>query len=155
MKKKVRCYHYFSVLILSYLMSVFFLMVFGLHVGNWGSSHPIFRSVLLQREGKALPGASLPFHRAVPSLTHMALVELEKAGILKFVISQVGSFYFYFTHILTSYKYMEILAFLSNLLHIIICSIFFLAIFSLVPWQSNFNKLFMFSVKVFVLWQQN
>lgn len=42
----------------------------------------------LQREGKALPGASLPFHRAVPSMTHMALVELEKAGILKFVISQ-------------------------------------------------------------------
>ncbi|XP_019447065.1 PREDICTED: NAD-dependent protein deacetylase SRT1 [Lupinus angustifolius] len=42
----------------------------------------------LQREGKALPEISLPFHRAVPSLTHMALVELEKAGILKFVISQ-------------------------------------------------------------------
>ncbi|BAT88490.1 hypothetical protein VIGAN_05199800 [Vigna angularis var. angularis] len=42
----------------------------------------------LQREGKALPEASLPFHRAAPSLTHMALVELEKTGILKFVISQ-------------------------------------------------------------------
>ncbi|KAJ1441232.1 Sirtuin family [Sesbania bispinosa] len=42
----------------------------------------------LQREGKVLPEASLPFHRAVPSLTHMALVELEKTGILKFVISQ-------------------------------------------------------------------
>ncbi|XP_073224309.1 NAD-dependent protein deacetylase SRT1 isoform X3 [Cicer arietinum] len=42
----------------------------------------------LQREGKALPEASLPFHRAMPSLTHMALVELEKNGILKFVISQ-------------------------------------------------------------------
>ncbi|KAK7842277.1 nad-dependent protein deacetylase srt1 [Quercus suber] len=42
----------------------------------------------LQREGKALPEASLPFHRAMPSLTHMALVELEKAGILKFLISQ-------------------------------------------------------------------
>ncbi|CAI0374096.1 unnamed protein product [Linum tenue] len=42
----------------------------------------------LQREGKALPEASLPFHRAMPSITHMALVELEKAGILKFVISQ-------------------------------------------------------------------
>ncbi|KAK7289588.1 hypothetical protein RIF29_03336 [Crotalaria pallida] len=42
----------------------------------------------LQREGKALPEISLPFHRAVPSMTHMALVELEKAGILKFVISQ-------------------------------------------------------------------
>lgn len=42
----------------------------------------------LQKEGKALPEASLPFHRAMPSMTHMALVELEKAGILKFVISQ-------------------------------------------------------------------
>ncbi|KAL5548631.1 hypothetical protein UlMin_003862 [Ulmus minor] len=42
----------------------------------------------LQREGKPLPEASLPFHRAMPSLTHMALVELERAGILKFVISQ-------------------------------------------------------------------
>ncbi|GMH14492.1 hypothetical protein Nepgr_016333 [Nepenthes gracilis] len=42
----------------------------------------------LQREGKALPEASLPFHRAMPSMTHMALVELEKAGMLKFVISQ-------------------------------------------------------------------
>ncbi|XP_059666561.1 NAD-dependent protein deacetylase SRT1 [Cornus florida] len=42
----------------------------------------------LQREGKALPEASLPFHRAMPSMTHMALVELERAGILKFVISQ-------------------------------------------------------------------
>ncbi|XP_019196857.1 PREDICTED: NAD-dependent protein deacetylase SRT1 [Ipomoea nil] len=42
----------------------------------------------LQKEGKALPEASLPFHRAMPSSTHMALVELEKAGILKFLISQ-------------------------------------------------------------------
>ncbi|XP_071730063.1 NAD-dependent protein deacetylase SRT1-like [Rutidosis leptorrhynchoides] len=42
----------------------------------------------LQREGKDLPEASLPFHRAAPSSTHMALVELERAGILKFVISQ-------------------------------------------------------------------
>ncbi|XP_071693217.1 NAD-dependent protein deacetylase SRT1 [Rutidosis leptorrhynchoides] len=42
----------------------------------------------LQREGNALPEASLPFHRAMPSMTHMALVELERAGILKFVISQ-------------------------------------------------------------------
>ncbi|KAG2333194.1 hypothetical protein Bca52824_004374 [Brassica carinata] len=42
----------------------------------------------LQREGKDLPKASLPFHRAMPSITHMALVELERAGILKFVISQ-------------------------------------------------------------------
>lgn len=42
----------------------------------------------LQRKGKGVPEASLPFHRAMPSLTHMALVELERAGILKFVISQ-------------------------------------------------------------------
>ncbi|KAG8472506.1 hypothetical protein CXB51_035338 [Gossypium anomalum] len=42
----------------------------------------------LQREGQPLPEASLPFHRAMPSMTHMALVGLEKAGILKFVISQ-------------------------------------------------------------------
>ncbi|KAK3199990.1 hypothetical protein Dsin_023405 [Dipteronia sinensis] len=42
----------------------------------------------LQREGKPLPEASLPFHRAMPGVTHMALVGLEKAGILKFVISQ-------------------------------------------------------------------
>ncbi|XP_048498419.1 NAD-dependent protein deacetylase SRT1 isoform X1 [Beta vulgaris subsp. vulgaris] len=42
----------------------------------------------LQREGKALPKAALPFNRAMPSITHMALVELEKASILKFVISQ-------------------------------------------------------------------
>ncbi|KAM7503783.1 hypothetical protein LguiB_002687 [Lonicera macranthoides] len=41
-----------------------------------------------QREGKGVPKASLPFHRAMPSTTHMALVELERAGILKFVISQ-------------------------------------------------------------------
>ncbi|GAV68817.1 SIR2 domain-containing protein [Cephalotus follicularis] len=42
----------------------------------------------LQREGKSLPEASLPFHRAMPSITHMALVGLEKAGILKFLVSQ-------------------------------------------------------------------
>lgn len=42
----------------------------------------------LQHAGKGLPEASLPFDRAMPSLTHMALVELERAGILKFVISQ-------------------------------------------------------------------
>ncbi|WVZ84030.1 hypothetical protein U9M48_031110 [Paspalum notatum var. saurae] len=42
----------------------------------------------LQRAGKGVPNASLPFHRAVPSLTHMALVELERTGLLKFVISQ-------------------------------------------------------------------
>lgn len=42
----------------------------------------------LQREGKGVAEASLPFDRAMPSITHMALVELEKAGILKFVISQ-------------------------------------------------------------------
>ncbi|CAI9755023.1 unnamed protein product [Fraxinus pennsylvanica] len=42
----------------------------------------------LQRQGKALLEASLSFHRAMPSINHMALVGLEKAGILKFVISQ-------------------------------------------------------------------
>ncbi|PKA46333.1 NAD-dependent protein deacetylase SRT1 [Apostasia shenzhenica] len=42
----------------------------------------------LQKEGKGVPDASLPFDRAMPSLTHMALVELERTGILKFVISQ-------------------------------------------------------------------
>ncbi|KAL5737355.1 hypothetical protein ACOSP7_030116 [Xanthoceras sorbifolium] len=42
----------------------------------------------LQREGRPLPESSLPFHRAMPGVTHMALVGLEKAGILKFVISQ-------------------------------------------------------------------
>ncbi|KAB1215098.1 NAD-dependent protein deacetylase SRT1 [Morella rubra] len=50
-------------------------------------SHKLI-SVHMIREGQALPEASLPFHRAMPSLTHMALVELEKAGILKFLISQ-------------------------------------------------------------------
>ncbi|KAK9285026.1 hypothetical protein L1049_024208 [Liquidambar formosana] len=39
----------------------------------------------LQREGKGVAEASLPFHRAMPSMTHMALVELEKAGILKYL----------------------------------------------------------------------
>ncbi|KAH7655822.1 Histone deacetylase protein [Dioscorea alata] len=42
----------------------------------------------LQHEGKGLPESSLPFHCAMASLTHMALVELERAGILKFIISQ-------------------------------------------------------------------
>ncbi|CAL5443457.1 unnamed protein product [Camellia sinensis] len=42
----------------------------------------------LQHEGKGVHEASLSFHRAMPSMTHMALVELEKAGFLKFVISQ-------------------------------------------------------------------
>lgn len=31
----------------------------------------------------------------MPSITHVALVELEKAGILKFVISQVSYFLVY------------------------------------------------------------
>ncbi|KAK9689530.1 hypothetical protein RND81_09G065000 [Saponaria officinalis] len=42
----------------------------------------------LQRDGKALPKAALPFSRAMPGITHMALVELQRASILKFVISQ-------------------------------------------------------------------
>ncbi|THF96943.1 hypothetical protein TEA_027756 [Camellia sinensis var. sinensis] len=36
----------------------------------------------LQREGKGVHEASLSFHRAMPSMTHMALVELEKASFL-------------------------------------------------------------------------
>ncbi|KAF5948525.1 hypothetical protein HYC85_014482 [Camellia sinensis] len=43
----------------------------------------------LQREGKGVPEASLPFHRAMPSMTHMALVELEKAGFLKFNVDSL------------------------------------------------------------------
>ncbi|KAH9607198.1 hypothetical protein KSS87_021264 [Heliosperma pusillum] len=46
----------------------------------------------LQRDGKALPKAALPFSRAMPGITHMALVELQRANILKFVISQVFFF---------------------------------------------------------------
>ncbi|KAK9268823.1 hypothetical protein L1049_000587 [Liquidambar formosana] len=59
-------------------------------VGKVGMSEIFDPPHVLQekREGKALPEASLPFHRAMPSMTHMALVELEKAGFLKFVISQ-------------------------------------------------------------------
>ncbi|KAL8158619.1 hypothetical protein V2J09_000156 [Rumex salicifolius] len=44
--------------------------------------------LILERQGKGAPEASLPFDRAMPSLTHMALVELVRIGILKFVISQ-------------------------------------------------------------------
>ena len=44
----------------------------------------------MQHEGKPLPQASLPLHRAMLSMTHMALIELERAGIVKFIISQVG-----------------------------------------------------------------
>lgn len=68
-------------------------------------------SLLVQREGKALPEASLPFHRAAPSMTHMALVELEKAGILKFVISQVELLRFCSMYILIFFGYVNILAF--------------------------------------------
>ncbi|KAI8009737.1 NAD-dependent protein deacetylase SRT1 [Camellia lanceoleosa] len=39
----------------------------------------------LQCEGKGVPKASLPSHRAMPNMTHMALVELEKAGFLKYL----------------------------------------------------------------------
>ncbi|KAJ3677535.1 hypothetical protein LUZ60_003259 [Juncus effusus] len=42
----------------------------------------------LQKEGKKVPDASLPFDRATPSLTHMALVQLERIGLLKLIISQ-------------------------------------------------------------------
>ncbi|XP_010416744.1 PREDICTED: NAD-dependent protein deacetylase SRT1-like isoform X2 [Camelina sativa] len=49
-----------------------------------------------------LQKASLPFHRAMPSMTHMALVELERAGILKFVISQGLQFKWLFSLFLPS-----------------------------------------------------
>ncbi|XP_024541959.1 NAD-dependent protein deacetylase SRT1-like [Selaginella moellendorffii] len=42
----------------------------------------------LQHEGKPLPKADVQFHQARPGTTHMALVELVRAGILKFIISQ-------------------------------------------------------------------
>ncbi|KAI3691553.1 hypothetical protein L2E82_49918 [Cichorium intybus] len=46
-------------------------------------------TMMIQKKGgNALPEPSLPFHCAMPSMTHMALVELERAGILNFVISQ-------------------------------------------------------------------
>lgn len=43
----------------------------------------------LQREGKSMPEVSLPFHRAMPSTTHMALVELEKAGVLNLLSARI------------------------------------------------------------------
>jgi mono-ADP-ribosyltransferase sirtuin 6 len=43
----------------------------------------------LQHEGKPMPKIETPFHQARPGLTHMALVQLQRAGILKFIISQV------------------------------------------------------------------
>jgi hypothetical protein len=58
----------------------------------------------LQHEGKGVPEASLPFHRAMPSITHMALVALEKAGILKFVISQVFFFTVFVTHNFSTFE---------------------------------------------------
>ncbi|KAI9178436.1 hypothetical protein LWI28_026456 [Acer negundo] len=42
----------------------------------------------LDTSGEAIPEAAQPFHRAMPAITHMALAELEKAGILKCVITQ-------------------------------------------------------------------
>eukprot|EP00249_Psilotum_nudum_P020192 c27598_g1_i2 orf=1021-1890(-) len=42
----------------------------------------------LQCEGKPIPKADVPFHQARPGLTHMSLVGLQRAGILKFIISQ-------------------------------------------------------------------
>ena len=41
-----------------------------------------------QRRGEELPKASLPFEHARPSLTHMALVALQRSGKLKYLISQ-------------------------------------------------------------------
>ncbi|CAM6084960.1 unnamed protein product [Calypogeia fissa] len=42
----------------------------------------------LQHEGKPMPTAGTPFHQARPGVTHMALVGLQRAGILKYIISQ-------------------------------------------------------------------
>ena len=78
--------------------------------------------VLLQREGKALPEASLPFHRALPSLTHMALVELEKAGILKFVISQVPVVVLCSLYVCTSIRYITLTFFPLAIGHIFFLS---------------------------------
>lgn len=48
----------------------------------------------VQHEGKPMPTAGIPFHQARPGRTHMALVGLHRAGILKYTISQVCLFFF-------------------------------------------------------------
>ena len=41
-----------------------------------------------QRRGEELPRASIPFEHARPSLTHQALLALQRAGRLKYLVSQ-------------------------------------------------------------------
>ena len=41
----------------------------------------------LQRKGQPLPKASVPFDRARPSLTHMALVGLQRHGFIRYLVS--------------------------------------------------------------------
>ena len=41
-----------------------------------------------QRRGEPLPKASIPFAQARPSLTHQALVALQRTGRLKYLVSQ-------------------------------------------------------------------
>jgi len=36
-----------------------------------------------------MPKIEVPFDQARPGITHMALFELQQAGILKFIVSQV------------------------------------------------------------------
>lgn len=79
-----------------------------------------------QREGKALPKAALPFNRAMPSITHMALVELEKASFLKFVISQVC-----FSKLLYVYAYGAHIVYYSFLVDRMHLSILVLVSYSL------------------------
>lgn len=44
----------------------------------------------MQHEGKPIPKIGMPFCQARPGITHMALFELQQAGILKFIVSQVS-----------------------------------------------------------------
>ena len=70
-----------------------------------------------------MPEASLPFHRAMPSLTHMALVELERAGILKFIISQVLLIYFSCPEYVSLFQFFILLFYpidYTDILHAII-----------------------------------
>ena len=41
-----------------------------------------------QRRGEALPKASIPFEHARPSITHQALLALQRSGKLKYLVSQ-------------------------------------------------------------------
>lgn len=41
-----------------------------------------------QRKGEPLPKASIPFHHARPSLTHQAILALQRSGKLQYLVSQ-------------------------------------------------------------------